>query len=54
MSHMRLAARYLGMALVVVGAIFFAVAVNIIWMFLEINYGPLFPEWFYDLINMQI
>ncbi len=39
----------------VVATIWFAAtAINLIWLLLEFKYGPLFPEWFYHLINMEI
>ena len=33
---------------------FAATALHLIWLLLEFKYGPLFPEWFYYLINMEI
>ena len=33
---------------------FAATALHLIWLLLEFKYGPLFPEWFYYLINLEI
>lgn len=53
MSTRRHIAKYLGLALMGVGAIFLALTFNLLWAALELKYGPLFPEWFYYLINLK-
>jgi len=40
--------------LLMVGLVFAGLTISIVWTILELMFGPLFPEWFYLLINMRV
>jgi hypothetical protein len=40
--------------LLMVGLVFAGLTISIVWTILELMFGPLFPDWFYYLISLEL